>query len=93
MENFSALNYLIDFYFPKCKLAIEVDELSHKDRDQTIENKRQKDLKEYLDYKFIRIKPDKEDGIKKILTFIDEFKKKENEKSLIEHLLKKTIKI
>ena len=93
MEDFSALNYLIDFYFPKCKLAIEVDELSHKDRDQTIENKRQKDLKEYLDCKFIRIKPDKEDEIKKILTFIDEFKKKENEKSLIDHLLKKTIKI
>ena len=93
MEDFSALNYLIDFCFPKCKLAIEVDELGHKDRDQTIENKRQQDLKEYLDCKFIRIKPDKEDGIKKILTFIDEFKKKENEKSLIDHLLKKTIKI
>ena len=93
MEDFSALNYLIDFYFPKCKLAIEVDELSHKDRDQTIENKRQKDLKEYLDCKLIRIKLDKEDEIKKILTFIDEFKKKENEKSLIDHLLKKTIKI
>ena len=93
MKDFSALNYLIDFYFPKCKLAIEVDELSHKDRDQTIENKRQKDLKEYLDCKFIRIKPDKEDEIKIILTFIDEFKKKENEKSLIDHLLKKTIKI
>ena len=84
---------MIDFYFPKCKLAIEVDELSHKDRDQTIENKRQKDLKEYLDCKLIRIKLDKEDEIKKILTFIDEFKKKENEKSLIDHLLKKTIKI
>ena len=93
MKDFSALNYLIDFYFPKCKLAIEVDELSHKDRDQTIENKRQKDLKEYLDCKLIRIKLDKEDEIKKILTFIDEFKKKENEKSLIDHLLKKTIKI
>ena len=51
------------------------------------------DLKKYLGCKFIRINPDKEDGIKKILTFIDEFKKKENEKSLIDHLLKKTIKI
>ena len=43
IEDFSALNYLIDFYFPKYKLAIEVDELGHKDRDQTKENKRQKD--------------------------------------------------
>ena len=49
---------MIDFYFPKYKLAIEVDELGHKDRDQTKENKRQKDLKEYLDCKFIRINPD-----------------------------------
>ena len=43
IEDFSALNYLIDFYFPKYKLAIEVDELGHKVRDQTKENKRQKD--------------------------------------------------
>ena len=43
IEGFSALNYLIDFYFPKYKLAIEVDELGHKVRDQTKENKRQKD--------------------------------------------------
>ena len=27
IEDFSALNYLIDYDFPKCKLAIEVDEL------------------------------------------------------------------
>ena len=29
IENFSALNYLIDIYFPKYKLAIEIDELDH----------------------------------------------------------------
>ena len=58
IEDLTALHYLIDFYFPKHKLAIEVDELGHKDRDQTKENKRQKDLKEYLDCKFIRINPD-----------------------------------
>ena len=44
-EYFSALNCLINFYFPKYKLATEVDELGYKDRDQTKENKRQKDLK------------------------------------------------
>ena len=70
IEDFSALNYLIDFYFPKYKLAIEVDELGHKDRDQTKENKRQNNLKEYFDYKLIRINPDEEnfyvyDGLKK----------------------------
>ena len=41
IEDFSALNHLIDFYFPKYKLAKEADELGHKDRDQTKENKRQ----------------------------------------------------
>ena len=58
IEYFSALNYQIDYYFPKCKLAIEVDEHGHKDRDQTKENKRQKDLKKYLDCEFIGINPD-----------------------------------
>ena len=58
IEDFSALNYLINFYFPKYKFAIEFDELGHRDRDQTKENKRQKDLKEYLDCKFIRINTD-----------------------------------
>ena len=48
IEYFSTLYYLIDYYFPKCKLAIEVDEIGHKDRDQTKENKRQKDLKESI---------------------------------------------
>ena len=46
IEDFSALNYLIDYYFPKRKLPIEVDDLGRKYRDQTKENKRQKDLKE-----------------------------------------------
>ena len=81
IEAFSALNYLIDYYFPKCKLAIEVDELGHIDRDQTKENKRQKDLKEYLDCQFNRINPDKKDfsaydELGKVQTFIDKSKEK-----------------
>ena len=35
---------MIDFYVPKRKLAIEVDELGHKDRKQTKKNTRQKQL-------------------------------------------------
>ena len=42
IEDFFALNYLIDFYFPKYKLAIEIEELGHADRDLVKENKRQK---------------------------------------------------
>ena len=72
IEDFSALNYLIDFYFPKYKLATEVDELGHKGTGQTKEYKRQKDLKDYLDCKFIRITPEEE-----------KFKKRENKESLI----------
>ena len=94
LEDFFALNDLIDFYFPKFKLAIEVNELGHKDRDQTKENKRQKDLKEYLACKFIRINPDEKIlifmilKILKILTFINEFKQKQTKKFRIDDLSK-----
>ena len=33
IKDFSALDNLINFYFPKCKLAVEIDELGHADRD------------------------------------------------------------
>ena len=82
IEDFSALNYLIDYYFPKRKLAIEVGELGHKDRDQTKGNERQKDLKEYLNCEFIRINPDEKDFIAydelgRVQAFIDKSKEKE----------------
>ena len=91
IEDFSALNYLIDHYFLKRKLAIEVDELGHKDRDKTKENKRQKDLKEYLDCVYIRINPDEKDfsaydELGEVQTFIDKSKgKKKHKKEVKEH--------
>ena len=74
IEDFSALYYLIDYYFPKRKLALEVNELGHKDRDQIKENKKQKD-------EFIRINPDEKDfsaydELGKVQTFIDKSKEK-----------------
>ena len=98
IEYFSTLYYLIDYYFPKCKLAIEVDEIGHKDRDQTKENKRQKDLKEYLDCKFIRINPDEKnfdiyDGFKKTLTFINELKQRQTKNFLIDDLTKRLLEL
>ena len=98
IEYFSALNYLIDYYFPKYKLAREVDELGHKDRDRTKENKRQKDLQEYLDSKFIRINPSEKnfdiyDGVKKILTFINKFKQKQTKKLMIDDLSKRLLEL
>ena len=72
-------DYMIDFYLPKRKWAIEVDELGHEDRKQNEENKRQKDLEEHLKCTFIRINPDEKDfgaydGLGRIQVFIDKLK-------------------
>ena len=79
IEDFSALYYLIDYYFPKRKLALEVNELGHKDRDQIKENKEQKD-------EFIRINPDEKDfsaydELGKVQKFIDKSQEKQNKRS------------
>ena len=76
---------MIDFYLPKTKLAIEVDELKHSDRDQMTENKRQKELEGYLGCTFIRINPDEKDfsaynRLGQIQTFIGKLKDEELEK-------------
>ena len=56
MQNqYSALGYRIDLYFHKHKLAIEVDELGHADRNLSNEIERQKALEKELDCVFIRI--------------------------------------
>ena len=52
------LGYRIDLYFHKHKLAIEVDELGHADRNLSNEIERQKALEKKLDCVFIRINPD-----------------------------------
>ena len=79
IEDFSALYYLIDYYFPRRKLAIEANELGHKDRDQIKENKKQKD-------EFIRINPDEKDfsaydELGKVQKFIDKSQEKQNKRS------------
>ena len=55
---YSVLGYRIDLYFHKYKLAIEVDELGHADRNLSNEIERQKALERELDCVFIRINPD-----------------------------------
>ena len=72
---------MIDFYFPKHRIAIEIDELGHADWDSAKENKIQTEIAKYLDCKFIRINPDKKDfsaydGLGEIFKFIDEFKER-----------------
>ena len=52
---YSVLGYRIDLYFHKHKLAIEVDELGHADRNLNNETERQKALETELDCVFITI--------------------------------------
>ena len=55
---YTVLSYKIDLYFHEYKLAIEVDELGHSDRNIDYEIQRQRALERELDCVFIRINPD-----------------------------------
>ena len=54
---YSILGYRIDLYFHEYKLAIEVDELGHGDRNFNDEIEREKVLEKELNCVFIRINP------------------------------------
>ena len=51
----SVLNYRIDLCFSKHRLAMEIDEKGHNDRNIDYETERQKAIEKELDCKFIRI--------------------------------------
>ena len=55
---YSVLGYRIDLYFHKYKVAIEVDELGHADRNINNEIERHMALERELNCVFIRINPD-----------------------------------
>ena len=57
---YSVLGYRIDIYFHKYRLAIEVDELEHTDRNLSNEIENQKALEKELNCVFIRINPDEQ---------------------------------
>ena len=89
---YSVLGYRIDLYFHKYKLAIEVDELGHADRNINNEIERQKALERELDCVFIRINPDEKDF--KILKAINEIYrhiKKSSKKSIIDKISKRLL--
>ena len=58
---YSVLSYRIDLYFHRYKLAVEVDELGHRDRNINDEIERQRALERGLNCIFIRINPDELD--------------------------------
>ena len=44
----SVLNYYIDLYFPEHRLAVEIDEKGHLDRNKNKEKERENKIKEAL---------------------------------------------
>ena len=86
------LGYRIDAYLPPKKLAIEVDELIHQNRDLEAEIERQKAIEERLNCKYIRINPTKKsfnvfDEIGRIQVFIAESNNKSLCKVWLDHTL------
>ena len=77
----------IDLYFHKYKLAIEVDELGHNDRNIDYEIQRQKTLERELDCVFIRINLDAIDfNIFREISKIHRHIEKSSKKSLIDKI-------
>ena len=86
----SVLGYRIDLYFHKHKLAIEVGELEHADRNLSNEIE--------LNHVFIRINPDKENfnifsAINKIHRHIKKWTEKSTKKSFIDNLSKRFLEL
>ena len=85
----SVLGYRIDQYFHDYKLAIEVDEYSHKNRDIDYEIKRRKATEKDLGFEFIRINPNKHDfNIFKAASEIHKHIKKSSNRALIDKISK-----
>ena len=99
---YSVLGYLFDLYFHKYKLAIEVDELGHADRNVNNEIERQRALERELNCVFIRINPDATDfnifkEIYKIHRHINQLNKQQTKQktkeSVIDNLSKRLLEI
>ena len=61
MNSIHCLGYRIDLYFYEYKLAIEIDELGHNDRNTDYQIKRQREIEKELNCVFIRTNPDAAD--------------------------------
>ena len=97
-QHFLLNKYYIDFYFPEHKLAVEVDEKAHLDRNEDKDKKGEKEIKEELDCQFIRINPSKERfninvELGKIHNHIIESTKTLAKKYLIDKLLSELLKL
>ena len=87
----SVLGYRVDLYFHDYKIAIEIDECGHDDRNINYEMQRQKAIEKELGCVFIRINPDEESfNERKAINKIHRYIKKSNKK-LTEELTKKSL--
>lgn len=83
---FSIGKYRIDLYFINLKIAVECDELGHRDRDPVEEEERQRFIEDQLGCTFFRFNPDCKDfniyvTINQLLKQIETKKVLENKKS------------
>ena len=91
---YTVIGYRIDLYFHECKLAIEVDELGHNDRNINYEVQRQKELERERNCVFIRINLDEKDfNIFKEINKIHRHIKKSSKKSLIGKISKRLLEL
>ena len=91
---YTVIGYRIDLYFHKYKLAIEVDELGHNDRNIDYEIQRQQALERKLNCVFIRINSDAIDfTIFREINKIHRHIKKLSKKSLIGKISKRLLEI
>ena len=90
---YTVLNYRTDLYFHEHKLAIEIDELGHNDRNIDYEIQRQRALERELNCVFIRTNPDAVDfNIFKEINKIHRHKKS-SKKFLIDKISKRLLEI
>ena len=91
---YTVIGYRIDLYFHKYKLAIEVDELGHNDRNIDYEIQRQQALERELNCVFIRINPDAIDfNIFREINKIHRHIKKSSKKSLLHKISKSLLEL
>ena len=91
---YSVLCYKIDLYFHEYKLAIEVDELGHNDKNIDYEIQIQKAIEKELGYVFVIINPDQQNfNIFKAMNEIDRHIKKSTIKSLIDKFSKRLLEL
>ena len=91
---YTVIGYRIDLYFHEYKLAIEVDELGHNDRNIDYEIQRQRAIEKELGCVFIRINPDEEKfNIFTAINKIHRHIKRSTKKSLIDNVSKRLSKL